>query len=90
MALDLSGTGGELRLGPKRIATLATWTKQDIRVSFTVGTVNRFVAGMGAPTHIVLPLSPKVLGIYPVVSGTLDDGVVKVDLNQSVKELGSV
>ena len=59
-------------------------------MSFTVDTVNRFVAGMGAPTHIVLPLSPKVLGIYPVVSGTLDDGVVKVDLNQSVKELGSV
>lgn len=90
MALDLSGTGGELRLGPKRIATLATWTKQEMRVTFTVATVNRFVAGMGAPTHIVLPLSPTVVGTYPIVSGTLEDGAVKVNLNQSVKEFGSI
>jgi hypothetical protein len=90
VALHLVGRGGELRLGTKRIATLAAWTKDNTRVTFTVASVNRFVAGLGAPTHIVLALTPKVLGTYPVVSGGLDDGAVMVDTTRLREEHGTL
>ncbi len=90
MALNLVGAGGELRLGTRRIASLATWQKQDARVTFTVAQVNRFVAGLGAPTHIVLALTPKVLGTYPVTSGTVEAGAVMVDTTQLREEHGTL
>lgn len=81
MALNLDGTHGELRVGTKRLAVLTGWSKQDRRVSFTVGTVNPFLAGMGAaPTEIVLQVMPKVVRVYPILAGGIADGHVVVDL----------
>jgi hypothetical protein len=80
MALDIDGHGGELRLGNKRVATLAAWQKRGRRVTFTTDYVNAFLAGMGQPTEIALPVSRKVRRIYPIVAGTLEAGRVDVDL----------
>jgi hypothetical protein len=80
MALDIDGHGGELRRGTKRIATLAAWQKRNKRVTFTTDYVNPFLAGMGQPTEIVLPVSRKTTRIYPIVAGSLTDGRVDVDL----------
>jgi hypothetical protein len=80
MALDIEGTTGELRVGTKRLATLASWQKRDKRITFTTNYVNAFLAGMGQPTEIALQVTPKVRRIYPIVSGGLTDGRVDVDL----------
>jgi hypothetical protein len=81
VALNYDGTEGELRVGTKTLAALTAWQKRDKRITFTVGRVNAFLAGMGTPpTEIVLQMTPKVRRIYPVVSGTHADGVVFVDL----------
>jgi len=80
MALNLSGRGGELRNGSRQVARLATWTKDAARIVFTVEYVNAFAAGLGPPTHITIPVSLRVQRTYPIVSGGIEDGVVKVDL----------
>lgn len=80
MGLDLSGQGGELRHGTHRVADLATWSKKGKRVRFTTRYINQFAAGMGPPTAIVLPVTAKVRRVYPVTGGTLESGIVDVDL----------
>jgi hypothetical protein len=80
MALDLEGTTGELRVGTKRLATLASWQKRDKHITFTTDYVNAFLAGMGQPTEIVLQVTPKTRRIYPIVAGTLAARRVIVDL----------
>jgi hypothetical protein len=80
MALDLDGIGGELRLGTKRVASLAAWQKRNKRITFTTDYVNPFLAGMGQLTEIVLQATPKTRRVYPIVSGTLESGRVDVDL----------
>jgi hypothetical protein len=76
MALNIDGTEGELRVGTKTLAALTAWQKRDKRITFTVGKVNAFLAGIGTPpTEIVLQMTPKVRRIYPIVSVTLDEGL---------------
>ena len=86
MALNIEGSGGELRQGPRRFAQLATWRKQEKRITFTTAQVNAFAAGLGAPTEIVLPVTPRVRRIYPIVSGDWQTGAVHVDLMQARTE----
>ena len=80
MALNLSGEGGELRQGRRTLARLATWTKADTRVTFATSYVNAFAAGLGPPTEIALPVRATVTRVYPVLSGGLDTGAVRIDL----------
>jgi hypothetical protein len=79
MALNLAGSGGELRRGTQKVADLATWHKQERRVTFTTGYVNQFAAGLGPPTEIILPVSRTVRRIYPI-SGDWTTGAVHLDL----------
>lgn len=86
MALNLHGRGGELRNGSRVVARLATWSKSTAKITFTTEYVNAFAAGLGPPTHIAIPVSRTVLRSYPIVSGALEDGVVKVDLMHVTSE----
>jgi len=86
MSLCFTGKGGELRHGRKQLARLATFWKDDKRVTFSTDYVNQFVAGLGPPTEIVLPLTPKAVRIYPVTAGSVESGVVMIDLMQARTE----
>jgi len=86
MALNFLGQGGELRIGPRQLARLAHWHKQERRVTFTASYVNAFAAGLGRPTAIVLPVTPAAVRIYPVLGGSLEAGVVEIDLDRATTE----
>lgn len=86
MALDMGGTGGELRRGATRVATLTTWQKTGKKVRYTVDYINQFAAGQGPPTAIALQVTPKVRRVYPIVSGAWADGEVSVDLMTASSE----
>lgn len=79
MPASYQASVGELRHGRHVVARLAGCWKQDARVTFTTTYVNRFAEGLGPPTEIVLQVTPKAVCIFPVVTGTAAEGVVKVD-----------
>jgi hypothetical protein len=80
MALDITGSGGELRQGRRTLARLGGWQKAGGRVTFETVYVNAFAAGVGPPTEIVLPVATHAVRVYPVVGGGVADGAVAVDL----------
>jgi len=80
MALDITGSGGELRQGRRTLARLGSWQKAGGRVTFDTTYVNAFAAGLGPPTEIVLPVAKQAVRVYPVVGGGLDEGTVAIDL----------
>lgn len=86
MALNFKGQGGELRIGKRQLARLQSFWKQERRVTFTTAYVNQFAAGLGPPTAIVLPVTPQAVRIYPVVGGSLNEGVVEIDLDRAQTE----
>jgi len=79
MSLSYRATAGELRHGRHLVARLIGCTKTEARVTFTVTYVNRFAAGLGMPTEVVLQATPTGVCRYPVVSGSAADGAVKID-----------
>ncbi len=79
MSLNVIGRGGELRHGRRVVARLASFWKQDKKVTFTCDYVNAFAAGLGPPTAIALQVSPKARLVYPVTGGSVEAGAVSVD-----------
>jgi hypothetical protein len=80
MALNIAGQGGELQVRGRTLARLGGWDKAGAKLTFTTAYVNAFAAGLGPPDVVVLPLAAKVQGTYPVVSGSVEEGVVRLDL----------
>jgi len=92
----LSGTGGEIRIGRKVMATLKSWTKgpakkseadpaiKHCRVTFAVEKIDEFWANYGLPTSIALAL-PGRRRVYDIVSGEFRAGALIVRLPPRVE-----
>ena len=93
-SLRFSGHGGEIRIGRKVQATLATFSKGGARkrddgqkvttVTFTVDAVNEYWVGYGPPTTVALPAPNRWL-IYEVESGDVRAGALTVLLPPRVE-----
>lgn len=92
----LSGTGGEIRIGRKVMATLKSWTKgpakkseadpavKECRVAFEIAKVDEYWANYGPPTTIALAL-PGRRRVYDIARGEFRAGALIVRLPPRVE-----
>jgi hypothetical protein len=93
--LSFSGQGGEIRIGRKVQATLATFSKDRAqklptgqkvaRVTFEVAHFDEYWTSYGPPTTVALP-APGRLVIYEVDSGDIRAGALVVKLPPRVEK----
>lgn len=91
----LDGQGGEIRIGRKVQATLASFSKSAPRksqagtkiatVRFEVKHLDEYWAGYGPPTAVALP-APKRWLVYEVESGDIRAGALIVKLPPRVEK----
>jgi hypothetical protein len=93
--VSLSGQGGEIRIGRKVQATLASFSKSAPRksesgakiatVRFEVKRLNEYWANYGPPTAIAIQ-APKRWLVYEVESGDIRAGALVVKLPPRVEK----